>query len=94
MGKWKQTGRLSFELQDSEMAGMTVMSLSEAGLAARLWSVRKTGARVMVGEDECSTICLESHVLVRYPSYSESPGITTILNPASGVAELTLGEVV
>lgn len=76
------------------MAGMTVMSLSEAGLAARLWSVRKTGARVMVGEDEGSTVCLESHALVRYLSYSEPPGIATILNPASGGAELTLGEAV
>lgn len=45
-------------LQDSEVAGMTVMSLGEAGLAARLWSVRKTGARVMVGEDEVALFVL------------------------------------
>lgn len=58
MGKRKQTGRLSLGLQDSEVAGMTVMSLGEAGLAARLWSVRKTGARVMVGEDEVALFVL------------------------------------
>lgn len=58
------TKRLSFGPQDSDMAGMTETSPSEAGLAARLW-----GARVMVGEDECGTLCLESHVLVRNPGY-------------------------
>lgn len=39
---------------------------SEAGLVVKLWSVRKRGARVMMGKDECSIICLGSHVSVRY----------------------------
>lgn len=76
MGKRKQTGRLSLGLQDSEVAGMTVMSLSEAGLAARLWSVRKTGARVMVGEDEVALFVLSRMFLCDIPvilSPRESP---------------------
>lgn len=57
------------ELQAARLviAGMGVVSLHEAGLVVRLWSVRTTGARVMMGEDECSIICPGSHVLMRHP---------------------------